>query len=233
MPGFEEFAIMKVLYADDEEHIRDLVEMALELEDDFELMTCSDGAAALKILRDGAFKPDVFLCDVMMTGTDGPSAVRALRADPALSKTPVIFFTAKGRPHEHAELMALNPLGIITKPFETMGLGKAILTLVERAPIDRDREEKPTQTPLSLTEKFKARCAQEAEAISAFGEGQLNGAELIALLHRIAGSGATFGYPDLSALAADLETGLRETGHAEAQKLKQLGSRLKAVSLDD
>jgi two-component system OmpR family response regulator len=223
---------MKVLYADDEEHIRDVVEMAFEFEDDIELVTCADGKAALEILREGAFKPDVFLCDVMMVGTDGPTAVRALRADPELSGTPVIFFTAKARPHEHAELMALGPLGIITKPFDTMGLAAAVRALVENSLVHREAEK--TQSPLqALTEKFRARCSDEAKAIAAFLSGKTQDDDLLGILHRIAGSGATFGYPDLSVAAGELETAVRDTGDADRARLKQLHDRLVAVSSGD
>lgn len=122
---------MKILYADDEDHIRELVEMALGFEPDLELVTCCDGRAAIKVLEAGAFKPDLVLLDVMMPGLDGPATIRAIKADPQMRHLPVIFFTAKGRPHEHAELIKLGAIGVIAKPFSPLTLADDIRALMK------------------------------------------------------------------------------------------------------
>lgn len=122
---------MKVLYADDEDHIRELVELTLSFEPDFEVVSASSGREAITLLKAGDFQPDVLLMDVMMMGLDGPATVKAIRADAEIPDHPVIFFTAKGRPHEHAELMALGALGIITKPFSPESLPSDIRKLME------------------------------------------------------------------------------------------------------
>lgn len=124
---------MKLLYVEDEVHIRELVEMALELEDGFEIKTCEDGREALSLLRKGDFRPDAVLLDVMMAGLDGPGTLKAMREDPALAHLPVIFFTAKGRTHEHDALKALGAIGVITKPFDPLSLGEQVRALVEGA----------------------------------------------------------------------------------------------------
>ena len=53
---------------------------------------CRDGAEALAVLR--RERPDLVISDILMPTMDGYELLRQLRADPAISQTPVIFYTA-------------------------------------------------------------------------------------------------------------------------------------------
>ena len=121
---------IKILYVEDEPDIRMVAEFALEGED-FELLPCASGLEALE--KAMAFQPDLLLLDVMMPGMDGPTTLAQLREQPNTSQTPVIFMTAKVQPREVAEYRAMGAIGVITKPFDAMGLAEEILGLLKEA----------------------------------------------------------------------------------------------------
>ena len=80
-----------VLLVDDEFAILAVVSELLESEG-YEVITAADGEAALESLR--ARRPDAVVLDVMLPRRSGPEVVRAMRADPALARTPVLLMTA-------------------------------------------------------------------------------------------------------------------------------------------
>jgi two-component system cell cycle response regulator len=70
----------------------------------YETVLAESGAEALQIARHTP--PDLILLDYAMPGMDGIAVCRALRADPATVRVPVIMFTASG--DEVAKLAALR-----------------------------------------------------------------------------------------------------------------------------
>lgn len=110
----------KVLYIDDDDDIREVAAMSLELDPGFEIMTCASGSEALDAAPGWA--PDLILLDVMMPGMDGPETLAALRADMRTQAIPIVFITARTQTQEVARLMSLGAAGVIAKPFEPMDL---------------------------------------------------------------------------------------------------------------
>lgn len=80
-----------VLVVDDRALNRDLVCTVLSYRG-HDTVTASDGAEGLRLVRE--VHPDLVITDVLMPGMDGYELVRAIRADPAIATTPVIFYTA-------------------------------------------------------------------------------------------------------------------------------------------
>jgi HPt (histidine-containing phosphotransfer) domain-containing protein len=76
----------------------------------------------------------------------------------------------------------------------------------------------------ALRARFLARAADDLAWIRATGGSPQD--ELLARVHKLAGSGGVFGYPDLSALAAALEDDIREGRPAD---LTTLASALAAL----
>jgi len=107
-----------VLIADDEQHIRLLIEQTLEeLEDvGVELQTASDGETALDIVRHQ--RPGLVFLDVMMPNLNGFEVCRAIKADPALAGTTVVMLTAKGQAYDREEGLASGADRYLTKPFD-------------------------------------------------------------------------------------------------------------------
>jgi CheY-like chemotaxis protein len=75
--------------------------------------------------------PDLVLLDVMMPGTDGPTTLQRMRADPRFANIPVVFVTAKAIPAEVARFRGLGAVAVIAKPFDPMQLGQQIVTIWE------------------------------------------------------------------------------------------------------
>jgi two-component system, OmpR family, alkaline phosphatase synthesis response regulator PhoP len=119
-----------VLIADDEQHIRLLIEQTLEeLEDaGVELQTASDGETALDIVRNQ--RPGLVFLDVMMPKLNGFEVCHAIKADPALAGTTVVMLTGKGQAYDREEGLASGADRYLTKPFdpdELLDLARAAL----------------------------------------------------------------------------------------------------------
>ena len=76
-------------------------------------------------------KPDLVLLDVMMPGTDGPTTLQRMRADPRFANIPVVFVTAKAMPAEVARFRELGAVAVIAKPFDPLQFGQQIVAIWE------------------------------------------------------------------------------------------------------
>lgn len=114
----------RVLVADDEDAIRELLQKTLELAE-YDVETVPDGQAALEQLRLGTF--DLLITDLKMPGADGLSVIRAAkRLQPAL---PVVIITGYSTEAAAIEAIELGVAGYLTKPFRV----PKVLAVVARA----------------------------------------------------------------------------------------------------
>lgn len=116
--------LQRILYVEDEPDIQAVAKLALEMVGGFTVKICSSGDEALREIA--AFNPDMILLDVMMPGMDGPTTLKALRAQPAGAAVPVAFMTAKVQPAEVAQYKSLGALDVIPKPFDPMNLASQV-----------------------------------------------------------------------------------------------------------
>jgi CheY-like chemotaxis protein len=107
----------RVLLIDDEDDIREVAQLSLEVVGKWDVLTASSGAEG--ILCAAAEQPDAILLDVMMPDMDGPATFRELRANPRTQHIPVILLTAKMHPSEH---LARDVVAVISKPFDPLRL---------------------------------------------------------------------------------------------------------------
>jgi two-component system, OmpR family, response regulator len=119
--------LKKILYVEDEEDIRTIARMALEMVGGLAVEVCSSGQEALTLAP--AFEPDLILLDVMMPGMDGPETFAQLQQLPDISDTPVVFMTAKVQPQEIRHYRELGAADVIRKPFDPMTLTTAVQTI--------------------------------------------------------------------------------------------------------
>jgi two-component system alkaline phosphatase synthesis response regulator PhoP len=107
-----------VLIVDDEQHIRLLIEQALEeLEDDgVELMTAPDGEVALDVVRNHF--PQLVFLDVTMPKVNGFDACRSIKQDLGLTGTYVVMLTAKGQAYDRQRGLEAGADEYLTKPFD-------------------------------------------------------------------------------------------------------------------
>lgn len=111
---------IRILYVDDEPDIREIVDISLGLNPDFEVHACASGAEAIAAATE--WSPCLILLDVMMPGMDGPTTLAQLRKNPRTSAIPVFFMTARAQTREVEHLIALGAQGVISKPFDPMTL---------------------------------------------------------------------------------------------------------------
>jgi CheY-like chemotaxis protein len=114
----------RILYVDDEDDIREIAQLCLELEPAFDVRVMSTGRDALLEVR--SWRPDLLLLDMMMPDLDGPETLRRLREDPSTSNIPVVFVTARTRADDVERLLRLGALGVIGKPFDPMMLSSQV-----------------------------------------------------------------------------------------------------------
>lgn len=125
--------LQTLMVVEDDPDIRLILDMALATFGGFQLTLCESGEAALAALEQA--RPDLILLDVMMPGLDGPSTLKAIRAQAALATIPVVFLTAKLQPDEVASWTALGALAVIGKPFDPLALPEQLHQLyAKRAP---------------------------------------------------------------------------------------------------
>lgn len=118
----------RVLYVDDEADIREIVELALGLDPDFEVRTAASGAEALELL--GRWPVDIALLDVTMPEMDGPTLLERMREVPELRDLPVAFVTARAQRSELQTFATLDAKGVIAKPFDPISLASQVRALL-------------------------------------------------------------------------------------------------------
>jgi len=124
--------LSRILYVEDEEHIRAVAQIALEEVGGFTVALAGSGQEGVEKAR--TFLPDLILLDVMMPGMDGIATLRALKELPATSGIPVIFLTAKVQPKEVDAYRKLGALGVLSKPFDPMTLPDELRTIWKQSP---------------------------------------------------------------------------------------------------
>jgi two-component system, OmpR family, response regulator MtrA len=117
----------RIVVADDDEDIRDLVVLKLR-SSGHDVTAVGDGAAAVEAARSGA--PDLVVLDVMMPGMSGIEACRAIRAEPLLAATPVLLLTARARTTDIAEGLDAGATDYLVKPFSPRELASRVATLL-------------------------------------------------------------------------------------------------------
>jgi CheY-like chemotaxis protein len=111
---------IRILHVDDEPDIREIVDLSLGLNPDFQVRACASGDEALTAAAQ--WSPELILLDVMMPHMDGPTTLSCLRQNPKTTGIPVLFMTARAQPREVEQFIALGAQGVISKPFDPMTL---------------------------------------------------------------------------------------------------------------
>jgi CheY-like chemotaxis protein len=121
---------VRVLVVDDDEVIRQLITLTLELEG-FEVHEASDGADALR--KVGEIDPAVITLDVMMPNLDGWDAAARLRSDPATAHVKVVLLSARAQEADVRKGTRLGVDAYLTKPFDPDDLVDLVRRLAESA----------------------------------------------------------------------------------------------------
>ena len=119
-------AIAKILVADDDKNICELLKLYLEKEN-YEAIVANDGEEALRLFE--LETPDLILLDVMMPKLDGWQVCREVRKR---SECPIIMITAKGETFDKVLGLELGADDYVVKPFEPKEIIARIKAVMRR-----------------------------------------------------------------------------------------------------
>jgi two-component system, OmpR family, response regulator MtrA len=120
----------RIVVADDDADIRDLVVFKLE-QSGHEVVPVGDGAAAVEACQEAV--PDLVILDLMMPGMGGLDACRALRAQPALARVPVILLTARAQESDIEQGFNAGADDYVVKPFSPRELASRVSAVLQRS----------------------------------------------------------------------------------------------------
>lgn len=110
----------RVLIIDDEDAVREIMQLCLETIAGWEVLTAASATEGLAIAA--ASQPDAILLDMMMPDMDGVMAFGRLQANALTQNIPTIFVTAKVRSSEQQQFSDMGITGVINKPFKATDL---------------------------------------------------------------------------------------------------------------
>ena len=122
---------MKILVADDDPDLLDLVAYALG-HAGYLVVKAADGTSALE--RFDAEAPDIVILDINMPGASGFEVCAAIRSR---STAPIMMLTARGEEQDLVRALDLGADDYLTKPFSPRTLLARVNALLRRARLER------------------------------------------------------------------------------------------------
>jgi CheY-like chemotaxis protein len=119
----------KILIAEDERDIRDLVSFTLRFAG-HEVVAVANGAEAVEAAPQ--VMPDLILMDVRMPRMTGYEACEKLKADPQVADIPVVFLSAKGQESEIRAGKEAGAAEYLLKPFAPAELTERVAELLKK-----------------------------------------------------------------------------------------------------
>ena len=117
----------KIIIVDDDRETRELLAMALQMED-FEVAQAANGLRLISTLQ--VDQPDLILLDVNMSWIDGFELCRAVRKNEDFKDIPVIFISARSSSADVKRGIEAGAADYFTKPIELQTLIARIKELV-------------------------------------------------------------------------------------------------------
>lgn len=121
----------KVLVVDDDESIRELLQVYLE--DDFQVLHAASGTEAVEVTKKE--KPLLMLLDIMLPKKTGWEVCKEVRS---FSNVPIIMVTAKGEEVDRILGLELGADDYISKPFSPRELLARVKALIRRSTMPSD-----------------------------------------------------------------------------------------------
>ena len=129
---------LRFLVVDDFSTMRRIVKNLLNDLGYANVAEADDGKTALPMLKAGGF--DFLVTDWNMPGMPGLDLLKAVRADPALAKMPVLMLTAEAKREQIVEAAQAGVNGYVIKPFTAITLKEKIDKILGQAGGRRMRE---------------------------------------------------------------------------------------------
>lgn len=124
----------KILVADDEVSIRQIVEARLKMAG-YEVVTAADGAEAVELVK--TEQPSLIVLDIMMPKMDGLQVCREVRKN---LTTPIIMLTAKGDVIDRIQALEIGADDYVVKPFSPRELEARIKAVLRRIVSDNTKQ---------------------------------------------------------------------------------------------
>ncbi len=118
---------MRILLVEDEENIRDVVTLNLEMES-YEVVAAANGKEALKYFREQHF--DLIILDIMLPEVDGFQIMEQIRL--TNMEVPIICLTAKDTALDRVTGLRKGADDYLTKPFNLEELLLRVQNLIKR-----------------------------------------------------------------------------------------------------
>ncbi len=194
-----------------------------------------DGAEALALVagaRAGDQPYRLLLMDMQMPVLDGPAAARRLRdSGVSADELPIVALTANAYADDVAHCLAAGMQAHLAKPV-TLG---DLNTIVRRWTGERRARSRPIAAPVlsaSVRERYAQRRAETLAAVAALDTADDTALSHAAgLLHKLAGTAAMLGEPDLGVAARVLEDGLAQwPANERAQRTREAAAALAAIA---
>lgn len=131
----------KVLIADDDQHIAELIKVYFE-KDGFSTVIANNGKKAVELFKSEA--PAIVILDVMMPEMDGWQVCREIRR---VSNIPIIMLTAKGETFDKVLGLELGADDYMVKPFEPKELIARVKAVLRRSDTKEASTEKEIVFP--------------------------------------------------------------------------------------
>ena len=119
----------KILIAEDERDIRDLVAFTLRFAG-HEVFAASNGEEAVELAP--KVNPDLILMDVRMPRMTGYEACKVMKATPGIKDIPVVFLTARGQESEIQQGLGVGAEDYLLKPFAPDQLTERVKAILSR-----------------------------------------------------------------------------------------------------
>ena len=119
----------KILIAEDERDIRDLITFTLRFAG-YEVVAASNGEEGYNLAKQTM--PDLILMDVRMPKMTGYEACKAIKADKSTESIPVVFLSAKGQESEVQTGLDVGAVEYILKPFSPDQLTERVKQILQK-----------------------------------------------------------------------------------------------------
>ncbi len=131
----------KILIADDEAYIREL--LATVLQEKYDVVLAPDGTEAVEVAK--REQPDLIIMDVMMPGLDGYQACEVLRNDGSTKDIPIVMLTAIHDTANRVKAFTSGADDHIAKPFVVEELLARVESKIKRHPRGHEKKGAPLE----------------------------------------------------------------------------------------
>ncbi len=118
----------KILIAEDEEDILELLSVIFGDLGDYEILCARDGEEALRITR--VDNPDIILLDIRLPKLNGYEVCKLMKSDPTMSQTRVIMISGMAQNSDRQKAREAGTDGYIIKPFSSIELVQKVEELL-------------------------------------------------------------------------------------------------------